>query len=122
MRYRQLGPSGDYTFGSGQLNFLINSPEAVGQVVETSLQLWLGEWYLNTNAGVPYPEGVLGRMSQAEADATLIAQIGQCQGVVDVLDFVSQVDPNTRAYTVISCTINTIYGQTQVQLQDQGDF
>lgn len=122
MRYRRLSPSGDYTFGSGQLNFLINTPSAVGQVVQTSLKLWLGEFYLNVNAGMPYIEGVFGYHSQAEADATIKAYIGQQQGVVSIANFESVINPNTRKYTVISCTINTLYGQTQVQMQNEVNF
>ncbi len=116
MRYRKLTSTGDYSFGSGQQNFFINSPDAVAQVVQTSLLLWLGEWYLNLNDGVPYPEGVIGKHSQAAADATIIAQIKKCQGVVDITNYQSTVDPVTRKYTVVSGSLNTIYGATQLQV------
>lgn len=122
MRYRQLSPSGDMTFGSGQLNFLINTPEAVAQAVMTSLLLWLGEWYLDITDGTPYPEGVLGRHSQAQADAVIIARIQQVQGVVDIVNFKSVVDPLTRAYTVIGGTLNTIYGVTQLEMVEDANF
>lgn len=122
MRYRALSASGDYTFGSGSQNFLINSPEAVAQVVQTTLKLWLGEWYLDVNAGTPYPEGVLGKKSQAEADATLIAEISQCQGVVSIANFKSSIDPDTRKYTVIKCVLNTLYGPTQLEIQNANNF
>jgi len=122
MRYRQLSPSGDYTFGSGQQNFLINSPATVAQAVETSLKLWLGEWYLDLSVGTPYPEGVVGKHSQEKADLTIISQINQVAGVVSVQDFQSNIDPNTRKYTVTSCIINTVFGQTQLQMQNATNF
>jgi hypothetical protein len=122
VRYRQLTPSGDFSFGSGQLNFFINTPQAVGQVVLTSLRLWLGEFYLNINAGMPYLEGVLGKHTQDEADATTIAYIGTLQGVVSVQNLVSTINPDTRAYSVQTVTINTLYGQTTVQVSDEEDF
>jgi hypothetical protein len=122
MRYRQLTSDNDYTFGAGQLNFLIDSPAAVAQAVLTSLLLFLGEWYLNTDDGTPYFESALGKHSQEMADAMIIARISQVQGVVDVRNLVSAVDPNTRAYRVLSATINTIYGVTELEVYDYGLF
>ena len=122
MRYRKLTNTGDYSFGNSQLDFYVNSPQAVDQVVLTALRLWLGEFFINTNAGMPYIEGVLGYHSQAEADATTIAYIGQQQGVVNVVSFESKIDPDTRNYSVVNCVINTLYGQTQVQMDNEVNF
>lgn len=122
MRYRKLTSSGDYSFGSGIQNFFINSPEAVAQVVQTTFRLWLGEWYLNIDDGTPYPEGVLGKKSKEEADATMIAQGLRCQGVLNIQDFQSQIDPATRKYSIIRFLINTIYGPTQVEMQNANNF
>lgn len=110
------------TFGQSQQNYWLNVPQAVGQVVMTSLQLWLGEWYLNLNAGTPYPEGVLGFHSQDTADNTIKAQINAAQGMVNIQNFQSAFDPSTRRYQVVSGTLNTIYGQTELQMQQQQDF
>lgn len=120
MRYRKLSPTGDYMFGNGQADFLINSPAAVGQVVETYLRLFLGEWYLNVNDGTPWLEGVLGYNSQAEADETLIQTILGLQGVQNLSNWKSTVDPGTRAYVSISATLDTIYGQTDLQMETVG--
>lgn len=122
MRYRKLDKNGDYSWGAGQLDFLINSPEAVAQAVQTTLLLWVGEWYLNINDGTPYPESVLGKHSQDEADATLIGVISNVQGVVNIVNFSSTLDPQTRKYTVIQGTLNTIYGQTQLEIQNESNF
>lgn len=122
MRYRALSPTGDYTFGSGQANYLTNSPAAVAQAVETTLRLWLGEWYLNINDGTPYLEGVIGKHLQATADATLVSIITKVQGVQSISDFSSTMDPTTRTYTSVSAKIFTIYGETQVQIKNLGNF
>lgn len=42
MRYRREDGEGDYTFGSGDDTWLINSPEAVAQAVKTRFALWYG--------------------------------------------------------------------------------
>ncbi len=54
MRYRREDADGDYTFGSGDDTWLINSPEAVAQAIKTRFELWYGEWFLDTTAGTPW--------------------------------------------------------------------
>jgi hypothetical protein len=122
MRYRKLDANGDYSFGNQQNDFFIDSPEAVAQAVQTSLKLWLGEWFLDLTAGVPYPEGVLGKHPKEMADQTIISAINQVQGVVNITNFQSVIDPVTRQYSSISGTLNTIYGATQLQMQNYGNF
>jgi hypothetical protein len=121
MRYRKLSPTGDYVFGHSQVDFLVNTPETVAQAIETSLRLWLGEWYLNINDGTPYLEGILGYHSQDMADANLKARIENVQGVVNISEYSSSVDPVTRKYSA-TCTVNTLYGPTQVEIQNLGNF
>lgn len=120
MRYRKLSPTGDYMFGNGQADFLTNSPATVAQEVETYLKLFLGEWYLNVNAGTPWLEGVLGYNSQEEADQTLQNTILGLQGVQNLTNWKSSYDPTTRRYTSISAILDTIYGQTQLQMENVG--
>lgn len=52
MRYRREDADGDYTFGSGDDTWLINSPEAVAQAVKTRFELWYGQWFLDTTEGL----------------------------------------------------------------------
>lgn len=120
MRYRKLSPTGDFMFGNGQSDFLTNSPAAVAQAVKTYLRLFLGEWYLNINDGTPWLEGVLGYNSKDEADQTLISTILGVQGVQNLTNWESSYDPVTRRYTSLSATLDTIYGQTQLQMENVG--
>ena len=121
MRVRQLSPTGDFTFGASQLNFLVNSPATVAQVVQTSLLLWLGEWYLDTSTGCPWIQGVLGKHNQDTADITLQDYILGVQGVTDISDYNSIGEQPQRLY-LANCTIDTAYGTTQVQLTNQSLF
>ena len=61
MRYRREDDDGDYTFGQGDDTWLVNSPEAVAQAIKTRFLLWYGEWFLDTTAGTPWIQSVLGR-------------------------------------------------------------
>jgi hypothetical protein len=114
LRYRQLSPSGDMTFGSGLRNFYINVPAAVGQAVQTRLQLFQGDWFLDATEGTPYISGVLGKFSQSQADAIIRDRTLNTQGLTDISEFTSSLNADARAYFVDE-TISTIYGVATVQ-------
>lgn len=121
MTVRKLSPTGDFTFGNSQLNFWSNVPQAVAQVVQTSLLLWLGEWYLDVTAGMQWIQGVLGKHNQATADVTVQDYILGIQGVTGITSFGSLDQQNIRLYGA-SCTIDTLYGRTPVQVSNQALF
>ena len=107
-----LDANGDYTFGVGGGNFLIDSPAAVAQAVKTRLGLIQGEFFLDVTAGTPYNQ-VLGAGTESTRDLALQTVILETQGVNEILDYASYLDPKTRAFTV-AATIDTIYGQTTI--------
>lgn len=115
MRVRKLSPTGDYTFGNGLEDYWIDVPAAVAQVVQTSLLLWLGEWFLDVEAGMPWIQGVLGKHNQATADVTVQDYISNVQGVTDIANFESVDTQSNRQYAA-NCTIDTLYGETEVQV------
>lgn len=113
MRYRALSPTGDYTFGQGEANFLINSPAAVAQSVLTRLRLWEGEWFLDQTVGTPYTQQILGYNTENIRDLAIQQEVLNTPGVTSITNYSSSVDPNTRALTV-TMSINTQYGPTIV--------
>lgn len=115
MIYRKLDADGDYTFGLGINNFYKNSPDAVAQAVKTRLGLIQGEWFLDVNAGTPYNTEILGHGTVSKYDFAIQNVIINTQGVLKIIDYASGVDPSTRK-AQISCTIDTIYGQVQLQV------
>lgn len=117
MTVRKLSSTGDFTFGGGSANFYSNVPAAVGQVVGTSLLLFLGEWFLDQTIGMPWLEGVLGKHNQATADVTVQDYILGVQGVTDISSYGSIDNQDNRKYTA-SATIDTIYGPTPVQISN----
>lgn len=121
MRVRKLSPTGDYTFGQSLNNFWIDQPEGVGQSVQTRLQLWLGEWYLDTTAGTPYIPGILGKNDQATADLNIQDRVLQTDGVTDLKSYASILNPDTRGLSV-ALEIDTAYGPTAVQIANYGNY
>lgn len=121
MRFRKLSTDKDYTFGSGQLDFYRDVPEAVAQAAECRLLLWTGEWFLDTAEGTPYMVGVLGKHSQASADVTIQDRVAGTQGLTNIQSYESEVNTTTRAITA-EMTINTIYGPTEVEIANYRNF
>jgi hypothetical protein len=113
MRYRKLDKDGDYVFGSGSSDFLVNSPEAVAQAVLTRLQLWLGEWFADTSDGTGWKQAVLGRQPENMYEMAIQQRVLETQGVSSIESFESDLNRNTRRLT-ITMTINTIYGITEI--------
>ena len=114
MRYRALSLSGDYTFGAGLANFLINTPAAVAQSVKTRLLLWQGQWFLDTTIGTPWLTDVLGKNTQSLYDRAIRTVILETIGVTSIENYSSTFDSTARTLTV-TMTLNTIYGQTTEQ-------
>ena len=114
MRYRALDPNGDYRFGRGQTDFLVNSPEAVAQAVKTRLLLEQGEWFLDTQEGTPYQTRILGKDGWREADWAIRERILATQGVTEIVDYSSRLNPGTRTLTV-QVTLKTLHGSATLQ-------
>lgn len=113
MRVRQQTPSGDMTFGASQLNFLIDSPECVAQVVKTSLQLWQGEWSFDTSQGLPYLTGVIGKYTKETADQTIQNYVLGIQGVTDITAYVSSQDRASRNF-IDALRVQTQFSKTDI--------
>lgn len=113
MKYRKLDIDGDYTLGTVS-DFHIDTSEAVAQAVKTRLSLWVGEWFLDITEGMPWNEQVLGkRLRGKNYDAAIRQRILETEGVLELADYTSTLDPNTRALSV-AATITTEYGTTQI--------
>lgn len=113
MRVRQLDENRDMTFGNSQLNFYKDSVDGVVQSVLTRLRLWRGEWYLDTDEGTDYVNGVLGKSKQSSIEPLLRERILNTQGVREILSFSITIDENKRNVSV-QCTIDTLYGEANV--------
>ena len=116
MRYRALDANGDYSFGQGSANFLVNSPACVAQAVQTRLRLFEGEWFLDQTDGTPWFQDVLGQKNALDNINLIIrARILATQGVSPqggIENYSAVFDDTTRKLTV-TMTLNTIYGQTE---------
>lgn len=116
IRYRALSATGDYTFGHGSANFLVDSAAAVAQFVLTRLKLSQGEWFLDVTEGTPWATQVLGTGTRSLYDLAIQQRVLTTPGklVTSMTNYSSSRDPTTRKLTV-DMTIDTPFGATQVQ-------
>lgn len=121
MRYRKLAGGDDYSFGNGQQDFYRDVPEAVGQACKTRLMLWLGEWFLDVDDGTLWVQGVLGKHSEAQANTTIQDRAAGTQGLTQISNYTSEIEPNARAFQA-QFDIDTIYGPTEVQVENYANY
>lgn len=118
MRYRILDENGDYTFGRGQGNFYVNSPNGVRQSIETRLGLLVNEWFLDRTAGTPWLQQILVKGAVSKVyDLVLQTRILGTQGVAQsgILKYLSTVDPIVRTLQV-QALVQTIYSVTPINV------
>lgn len=108
MRVRALTSTGDYQVGTKAV-FLVNTPQAVAQAIDTRLRLNKGDWFLDTTEGLDLSK-ILGVRTQSTRDLEVQSRILGTQGVTAITDYQSSVDG--RAFTVVA-TVQTLYGATQ---------
>lgn len=113
MRYRTLSADGDYTFGQGAANFLVDSPAAIAQSVMTRLRLWTGEWFLDVEEGTPWTTEILGKDTRALYDRAIQTRVLETVGVESIDRYSSVFDTAARSLAV-DMLITTKYGQAPV--------
>ncbi len=119
MRYRKLDADGDYTFGRGAADMLVNSREAVAQAVTTRLKLWTGEWFLDKTEGTPWLQDVLSanlKNTTALYDLAIRERVLGTPHVTAIIDYASNLNSVTR-HLDVSMKIATDYGGIQIVTQ-----
>ncbi len=115
MRYRALDAAGDFTFGRGAGEFLVNSPACVAQAIQTALLLHQGEFFLDLTAGVPWETQIFGFGTQSLFDVAIKTAILQIEGVQSIVSYSSSLNRSTRRLNV-TATVNTNFGKAVISV------
>ena len=108
MSVRRLDQNHDMTFGQGFANYSENEEE-VSQKVETRLYTLLGEWFLDTTAGVPYLQEIMVKPANLYHAEALIKQcILDTDGILEITEFDLDFNSSTRRLN-IAVRARTIY-------------
>ncbi len=113
MRYRKLSDTGDMTFGNGELDYYIDVPEAPAQAVGTRLNLWAGEWFLNTSDGTNYQDTSLGTGKSETIEPEITERILDTEGVSSIESF-DLISVSENRSVEIRAVINTEFGSVQI--------
>lgn len=115
MRYRKLSADGDYSFGHGANDFWTDVPDAVAQAVMTRLQLYQGEWFLNTADGTPWNTRILGKRTDSTRDPAIRARILGTKGMLGISEYSSELMRDSREFFV-NANLTTIYSASTIAL------
>lgn len=85
--------------------------ESVAQRVRGRLELWLGEYFLDTSLGTPYLEQIFGVNRYQTLSAAIKQQIVADPEVLDITQF-SVTDPDVNRHVVVVFSFTTIYNAT----------
>ena len=116
MKYRSLDRNGDHTLGS---NKFLTAHEAVAQAILTRLRLLLGEWWENTEDGLPLFEKILGA-NGAELDTVDVIFAGRIRETLHVkrlVSYKSEFNPHTRVYSAFA-QVDTVFGEVGVYINN----
>lgn len=106
----EINADGDLTLTAGDFVF-VDEGYLVAQAIETTLRALQGEWFLNTDFGVPYFQSVLGKkmISKSDFDSIIKAAIVGVQDVNRILEYGSSFDHAGRTFSV-SFKADTTFG------------
>ncbi|MBB4063695.1 hypothetical protein [Gellertiella hungarica] len=90
----------------------VTSAEAVGQHARQRLGTFAGEWFLDTEAGVPWLDGILGSSyDPALAESVVKAELLDTDGVTEITSFAVRFDRATRGLIIDSIAVLTEYDE-----------
>lgn len=113
MIYRKLDENGDYVFGGNQSCYTRNAA-AAEQAVVTRLRQLIYEWWEDLEDGLPLWQQILGSRDKPRAERIIRERIGKTKYVKSILSFSCDWD-NERRYLTIRATVDTEFGQIQIQ-------
>lgn len=110
IRVRRLDENWDPVYGNGQNDYLTDG-NAVVQIIESRLRLWLGEWWENLDEGLPMFQKILGvkGSSKAIVDGLIQKRILGTEYVIGITSFESEFNVETREYQCLA-KVNTQFG------------
>lgn len=89
-------------YGTGRIAIWpINGADKVAQQVKINLLSFLGEWFLNSNYGVPYLEEILVKNPRMPSVETILrSHINSVQHITRLVSFGMEWDRRTRVLSV----------------------
>lgn len=91
----------DIVFVNGGTPITPDQKTTVAQRLKIRLQTFLGEYFMNTNAGIPYYQRIFGKIkNKSTVDAIFQRQILEDPGVIEIVTYSSDLDASDRFLSV----------------------
>lgn len=98
MKIRRIDSEGDWDYGHSMSSYYVDNAQSVGLNIVTRLREWYRDCFFAMQNGIDYPTR-LGSFSQKDnLDNDIQNIILNSADVVDITDFTSTFDRNTRYY------------------------
>jgi hypothetical protein len=99
MKIRRIDSEGDWDYGHSMSSYYVDNAQSVGLNIVTRLREWYRDCFFAMDKGIDYPTR-LGSFNQKEnLDNDIQSVIMNSQDVVDITEFDSTFDRNTRHYS-----------------------
>lgn len=106
----QLDKNGDLAISAAGSIAVIEGAERVAQQIKVTLKMFLGDWFLDTDFGVPYLESILVKTpNRAEIESIFRARILDVPGVDSITSMSLNIDREMRQLFV-SFEVDTPHG------------
>ena len=100
----------DIVFDNSGATATTEQKQSVAQLLKIKLLTFLGEWFLNTDNGVPYYQQIFGKVrSKAAVDAIFREKILEEPEVLELVEFESSINAE-RTYS-LTFRVRTTLGQ-----------
>lgn len=113
MSFRAVDVNGDWTFGKGVSNYLIDQAE-IETNLRTRLLSWVGDCFFAPAEGVDY-NNLLDIGTKSLLDVNIRRVALQTAGVLRLNSYESTINRSTRAF-IATIGITTIFGDLTVEL------
>jgi len=91
----------DLVFINGACPVTQKLTDVVSQRLKITLYTFLGEWFLDTDIGVPYFQQIFGKVrSKSTVDLIFQRIIANDPDVIEILSFESELSATTRGYSM----------------------
>lgn len=97
----KLGPNNDLIMDDGDLVLTTTRTEIAAQTLGITLNTYRGEWFLNTNFGVPYLQEIIGVARKKDiVDRIFLAEIAKNVYIDTINSYKSAYDMDQRYYSM----------------------